>query len=937
MRPATKQIFFEVCDLDPETRRKRVAELCGNDQELRREVERLLRHDSPESIFDSPAPESGPSAAADDSSFTVMMDDTPNPWIGRTILGYRLVEPIGQGGMGEVYRAEDTRLKRSVAVKFLASRFLRDDQQKRRFLREAQAAAALDHPSICPVYDVGEIEGRPYIVTAFLEGENLAEVIQSGDLPVATTLDYVIQIAKGLQAAHLRGIVHRDMKPGNVILATGRDGGAQAKIIDFGLARISGSSHLTERGGVVGTAAYIAPEILQGHAIDPRADIWSLGVMLYEMLTSYPPFDAENRERLFYLICNEDAAPLASVRPSLPEEATRIVAKTLQKDREKRYQNVRELLADLKVLRRQILAEGTASPSRQTASAAQPALPAAEPSVPKPARIASHDALRLHQAPSRIPERPPGAGSVGKQTQRSWALVMFAVVALIAVAVFLEVSVNWEPAASAPFARIGMLPFEDLSPGESNDRIVRGIEEALSIRLAGLSSVRLVPPSLVASLQEHRSSPRDIVTALHLDYLVTGSVARSENALRTTVNLISGSDLVTLWSKAFDSQWTDFLKNQSELAEMVVGEMGGSVVALNNSGASVTTQESDAYDSYLKAQYSLLQFQNTRQPEFLQQAEQRLRRALELDPDLTDAMAGMVELRLIQLYPPKGDRKFLLSDAADWLDRVRSKGPANSKANSLAALIYLERGESLRGLEYARSAVASEPGDGEAHYRLGCLYSALGFYESTMVENEKSIAADLPTFSALGSQVWHLSTMGKFAEAEAGLRRILSFDAESIAVPVYALYLETMRGEYEKVREMYEADNRLKSRGGEAWVEIGAALVRAAAGETEFGRAVLQKHLSEGIRGFPDIILLATVVGDADLMATLTRESPYFNNYRWVVGNPFINNIKDKKPFRDLVFDLHKTWEANLAKEERLLPVRPPVLPRPEVVLAPSE
>jgi serine/threonine protein kinase len=351
-----KWVFLQVCDLEPEACRQRLDELCSNPEE-RKEVERLLLHDSPTSIFDDPSSDSG--TGAHEAPFSSpphspVADDVTDPWIGRAILGYRLVKPIGEGGMGEVYRAEDTRLKRPVAVKFLATRFLRDDRQKRRFLREAQAAAALDHPSICPVYDVGEIEGRPYIVSAFVEGETLAEVMQAGDLPVATALDYLIHIAEGLEVAHRRGVVHRDMKPANVILATDGDGGVHVKIIDFGLARVSGFSELTEVGAVIGTAAYIAPEILQGQEIDPRADIWSLGVMLYEMLTGRRPFDAENRERLFYLICNEEAEPVTAVRPNLSEDAAQIVAKALDKDRNLRYQHASEICSDLKRLKRDL-------------------------------------------------------------------------------------------------------------------------------------------------------------------------------------------------------------------------------------------------------------------------------------------------------------------------------------------------------------------------------------------------------------------------------------------------------------------------------------------------------------------------------------------------------------------------------------------------------
>ena len=438
MRVAAKQIFLQVCDLDPEVRRKRLEELCGVDQALLQEVERLLRHDSPASVFDSPAPNDNPAAGEDESPVnSETSDEISDRWIGRTVQSYKLLASVGRGGMGEVYRAEDTRLKRPVAVKFLGPHLLRDDGQKRRFLREAQAAAALDHPSICPVYDVGEVEGHPYIVSAFIQGENLADVIRSRGLSATTAIDYAIQIAEGLQAAHRQGIIHRDIKPGNIILASraGRD--PRVKIIDFGLARISGSTELSELGRVIGTAAYIAPEILQGQVIDQRADLWSLGVVLYEMLAGQPPFDAENRERLFYLICHEDPMLLTAVRPSLPDEAARIVAKALEKDRTLRYQHASEIRSDLRGLKRNLK-------SIQTVAAADSDL---EP------RVATTGSPPIARAKAASGRSNVAAQSIVAEasTRKPWKLMRgIGFLALPAVLIILGVSVRYGSWQSGP-------------------------------------------------------------------------------------------------------------------------------------------------------------------------------------------------------------------------------------------------------------------------------------------------------------------------------------------------------------------------------------------------------------------------------------------------------------------------------------------------------
>jgi serine/threonine protein kinase len=339
-RDRVKRIFVEVCDLNQNARQQRLHELCGENSRLRKEVECLLAHDCQDSIieFDRESPDPDRTAGLSDR------------WIGQTVQNYKLLECAGVGGMGIVYRAEDVRLKRTVAVKFLAAGLVRDERLRKRFLREAQAAALLDDPAICAVYDIGEIEGNPFIVTAYLPGEPLDRALGRGELDTPEALDYAIQICGGLEAAHAKGVVHRDLKPSNVLLARQPDGSIQAKIIDFGLARIGGRSDLTESGQLLGTASYVCPEILKGQPVDQRADIWSLGVILYEMLSGVRPFDAEDRERVFYLICHESPPPLKAVNPDLSEEADRIVTKALERDAGRRYQDAGSLLRDLRAL-----------------------------------------------------------------------------------------------------------------------------------------------------------------------------------------------------------------------------------------------------------------------------------------------------------------------------------------------------------------------------------------------------------------------------------------------------------------------------------------------------------------------------------------------------------------------------------------------------------
>ena len=271
--------------------------------------------------------------------------------IGQTISHYRITAKLGEGGMGVVYKAEDTKLDRPVALKFLAPHLLRDEEGRKRFEREAKAAAKLDHPNICTVYEIDEDNGRTFIVMAFLEGLPLSKRISSGPLQLNEGLAVAAQIAEGLEAAHEKGVVHRDIKPDNLMLLKGSRG--LVKIMDFGLAQLAGSSKLTRGGSTLGTMAYMSPEQAQGADVDHRTDIWSLGVVLYEMVCGKTPFRGEFDQAVVYSIVNEAPEPLTALRTGVPKELERIVDKCLAKEPGSRYQHVDELLVDLRELQKE--------------------------------------------------------------------------------------------------------------------------------------------------------------------------------------------------------------------------------------------------------------------------------------------------------------------------------------------------------------------------------------------------------------------------------------------------------------------------------------------------------------------------------------------------------------------------------------------------------
>jgi eukaryotic-like serine/threonine-protein kinase len=265
--------------------------------------------------------------------------------IGKTIAHYKILEKLGEGGMGVVYKAEDTKLKRHVALKFLPFELTRDPEARERFTHEAQAASSLDHPNICTVHEICETEdGQIFIATAFYEGETLEKRIERGRLEVAEAVDIAIHVAQGLGRAHEAGIVHRDIKPANIMITNRGD----VKIVDFGLAKLAGQAKLTMIGSTVGTVAYMSPEQVQGQEVDHRTDIWSLGIVLYEMLTGRLPFKGEHEAALLYSIVHEEPLALSSLRSDIPAPVSLAISRALQKDRALRYQAAQELITELK-------------------------------------------------------------------------------------------------------------------------------------------------------------------------------------------------------------------------------------------------------------------------------------------------------------------------------------------------------------------------------------------------------------------------------------------------------------------------------------------------------------------------------------------------------------------------------------------------------------
>ena len=331
-------LFEQVVGLDPDARRAYLDQACAEDPQVRREVEALLEADTQTGITDE-------LDEAVKTSFVSWLKAS-EPQEGQMVSHYEILEKLGGGGMGVVYKARDLKLDRTVALKFLPPHLSLDDEVKQRFIQEAKAASGLDHPNICTIYEIGETEAHQlFIAMAFYEGQMLQAKIERGPMPVEEAIDYAVQVAEGLSRAHASGIVHRDIKPANVIVTEQ----GRVKLLDFGLAKVADVS-LTKAGSRPGTVAYMSPEQTHGKAVDARTDLWSLGVVLYEMLTGVRPFPGDNEQAVIYSILNQDPEPLHKEDSEVPEELTRMVEKLLSKDPNARYASAEALLAELRLL-----------------------------------------------------------------------------------------------------------------------------------------------------------------------------------------------------------------------------------------------------------------------------------------------------------------------------------------------------------------------------------------------------------------------------------------------------------------------------------------------------------------------------------------------------------------------------------------------------------
>jgi eukaryotic-like serine/threonine-protein kinase len=521
--------------------------------------------------------------------------DPAEPLIGRQLHQYLVTGLLGRGGMGVVYRARDVRLQREVAVKILPPGELGDEVRRQRFLREARAASALSHANIVTIYEIESHEDMDFIAMELVEGRSMAECLPREGLNLDDALAYATQVLEGMSAAHRAGLVHRDLKPGNLMI---RDDGA-VKILDFGLAKQRAEHADTElavtaAGVVMGTMAYMSPEQARGERVDARTDIFSLGVLLYEMLAGRRPFEGATMSDVLAAVLTREPEPLAGHRSEVAPELAQVIMRCLAKEREERFQTTGEFTAELKAATQQ---NGQPPGSEARRRARRTLL------SPRPVRIAAALAALL-LAPAVYWKLPRGV------------------------------------ATNPPIDSLAVLPLVNISGDPQQEYFADGMTDALIGDLAKIGAMRVSSRTSVMPYKGTKKTLPEIARELRVSAVVEGTVQRFADRVRIRVQLIQAGTDRHLWVETYERDWRDVLEMQSEVAQAIAREIKVALTPDERARlAGVRRVDAEAYEAYLQARYVW----NKRTPETLKKAVEHFKRATQLDPNYAPAYAGLAD------------------------------------------------------------------------------------------------------------------------------------------------------------------------------------------------------------------------------------------------------------------------------------------------------
>src|SRR5256886_1255969 len=560
------KLYQAALALQPAERETFLDDACGDDKAMRREVKSVLAADSDAGNFLA-------AGAMKDAAKMLVQDKSLMP-IGKKLGHYRVLSLLGAGGMGDVYLAEDTRLKRKVALKLLPAELTANRDRLRRFEQEAQAASGLNHPNIITIHEIGQVDGLNFIVTEFIAGETLRQRMATARLNLATVLDVATKSAGALAGAHAAGIVHRDLKPENIMVRP--DG--LIKVLDFGLAKLTepGTSDVegeaptvarvdTKMGAIMGTAQYMSPEQARGLKVDARTDIFSFGVVLYEMLAGRAPFLGETTADTISVLLQKEPQPLSTLAPDTPADLQHIVSKSLRKDKDERYQTVKSLLVDLKSLKQRLDFEielERSAPASERAGMEEFRIPASSGRSGE-AKTSPPEGSTLSTRPASSVEYLIGGI---KQHKRGAALAL--AVLLLAIGIGYWVLIHRSSSVTT-IQSIAVLPFENQNHDPDTDYLSDGLTENIINNLTQLPSLRVIPRS---SVFHYKGRETDSMTAgreLGVRAVLTGPIIQRGDNLVVSAELVDIRDNKQLWGEQYSRKVSDALVLQQEISRQI--------------------------------------------------------------------------------------------------------------------------------------------------------------------------------------------------------------------------------------------------------------------------------------------------------------------------------------------------------------------------------
>jgi len=744
-------------------------------------------------------------------------DSAENKMVGKTISHYKILEQLGGGGMGMVYRAEDLRLKRPVALKFLPPELSWDLEAKERFVQEARSASALDHTNICIIHEIDETEdGQIFMVMSYYEGETLKRKIQGGILKLQEALDIAIQVARGLAKAHEMGIIHRDIKPANLMIT--KDG--VVKIVDFGLAKLAGATKWTLAGTIMGTAAYMSPEQARGEEVDHRSDIWSFGVVLYEMLTGQLPFKGEYEQAVIYSVLNENPKPISSFRADISADLEKIVQKALEKDRTKRYEDLKELLRNLK------------------------------------------------------PTRPSSTAFPGQEKS------------------------------------IAVLPFEDISPGKDNEYFSNGLTDEIITDLSQIQELRVISRNSSMAFKGTRETVQTIGRQLNVGYILEGSVRKAGNSLRITAQLIDAKKDTHVWAAKYNGTLDDVLDIQEEVSRSIVDALKLRLTPHETQRISQRPIDNvHAHECYLRAKQQIwLQTEKG-----LQHALQHLQNGLDIVGENAVLYAGMgyVYWQYVNLGIKQED---YLGQVEEYVKKAFELDPESSQGHLLLGLINQAfRGNQEQAVYHFKRALAASPNDFDALIWLSLGYAVVGKVPAAIPLAKRVLEID-----PLNSVSHRLPGLlyfyeGRFDVARESLSKAYQMDPENPAHFWYALVLAYNK----RFEEAYSViDRNLKVAPDHFYAKLGILLKKALKGEKDGTSRLLTPELKNTAeRDVQYSSFLATIFAILeDKQSALdwleNAVNRGFVNYPFLSQyDPFLQNIREEKRFRNLMQRVKYAWE----------------------------